>query len=167
MGLGSDPAVILQIDHLCEHPGFVDLAADWIHREFWADKDVHTPESLAGLFRLAITKTQIPLSLLALVDGVPAGTVNLIENDDDQRTHLRPWLAALYVEPRFRHRGVGSSLVRKLAELSVGLGIERLYLGTDNPGFYRRLGAEVHEQVSGDFAVMRIELSHAPAKASQ
>jgi hypothetical protein len=32
-----------------------------------------------------------------------------------------------------------------------------MYLGTDNPGFYRKLGATVHEQLSADFSIMLLE----------
>lgn len=145
-----------RIDNLFEHPQHINCIAQWIHAEFWADKNVHTPQSLAGLLRQAVNTSSIPLSLLALVDEEPVGTVNLIENDDDKRAHLRPWLAALLVVPSHRGQGIGSALVRELSERSAGLGIACLYLGTDNPGFYERLGATVHEQVTDSFAIMEI-----------
>lgn len=147
---------MLQIAHLFEHIEYVDQVANWIHAEFWADKNIHTPQSLASLLRNATTPDAIPLSRLALVDGIPVGTVNLIENDDDQRTHLRPWLAALLALPEYRRQGIGSALVRDLQEHADRLGIDELYLGTDNPGFYARLGATIHEQVAPDFAIMRL-----------
>jgi predicted N-acetyltransferase YhbS len=147
---------MIQIDHLFEHPQHVDQVAAWIHAEFWTDKNIHTPQSLAALLRNATTPDAIPLSRLAFVDGVPVGTINLIENDDDQRMHLRPWLAALLVLPEHRRQGIGSALVRDLQQHANRLGIGHLYLGTDNPGFYFRLGATIHEQVTTDFAVMRL-----------
>jgi predicted N-acetyltransferase YhbS len=147
---------MIQIVHLFEHPQYVDQVANWIHAEFWADKQVHSPESLAAHLRSAIVPDAIPLSRLALVDGVPVGTVNLIENDDEKRSHLRPWLAALFVVPERRRQGVGSALVRDLQQCAAVLSIEMLYLGTDNPGFYARLGAEVEEQVTQEFVIMRL-----------
>jgi predicted N-acetyltransferase YhbS len=152
---------MLQVTHLFEHPQYVDQVAAWIHAEFWADKNIHSPQSLASLLRNATTPDAIPLSRLALVDGIPVGTVNLIENDDDQRTHLRPWLAALLVLPTHRRQGIGSALVRDLQEYANRLGIGELYLGTDNPGFYARLGATIHEQVTPDFAILHLAI-HVP-----
>jgi len=146
-----------RIANLFEHPEHIDLVARWIHAEFWADKNIHTPESLARLLRSAVRPDVMPLSLLAVVDGEPVGTVNLVENDDDQRAHLRPWLAALFVLPNHRRRGIGSVLVRQLAERAAALGISTLYLGTDNPGFYERLGATIHEQVDVNFAIMELD----------
>jgi hypothetical protein len=38
------------------------------------------------------------------------------------------------------------------------LGFQRVYFGTDGPGFYLCLGAVVHEQVRDDFWFMRFDL---------
>jgi predicted N-acetyltransferase YhbS len=147
---------MLQIDHLFEHPQQITTVARWIHGEFWAETNVHTPDSLERLLRQAADPDRIPLSLIAFFNGTPVGTVNLVANDDDQRTHLYPWLAALFVVPHHRRQGVGTELVSELANRAAGLGIRTLYLGTDNPGFYRRVGAAIHEQVTDKFAIMRL-----------
>jgi predicted N-acetyltransferase YhbS len=145
------------IAHLFEYPEHRALVARWIYGEFWTTSNVHTPQSLERLLRQATIPDEIPMSILALDDGVPVGTVNLIENDDDNRAHLRPWLAALYVVPSHRGRGIGSLLVGELAKRASALGINTVYLGTDNPGFYEQLGAVVHEQVNERFAVMKLK----------
>ena len=145
-----------QVANLMEYPQHVALVAGWIYGEFWANTSVHTPGSLEQLLRQATNPDRIPLSLIALVDGEPAGTVNLVENDDELRPHLRPWLAALFVVAKQRCRGIGTDLVGALADKTAALGISTLYLGTDNPSFYMRLSAAVQEQVTDRFAVMRL-----------
>ena len=151
-----------EICDLFQFPQFVTTVAQWIYDEFWSDKDEYSVDDLAGLLRDAVADDAVPMSLLAFCDGRPAGTINLIENDDVQRTHLRPWLAALLVLPEYRGRGIGSALVRTLQCRAAGLGIDRLYLGTDSPDFYRRLGAVVHEQVTDEFCIMSLETMTAP-----
>ena len=111
------------------------------------------------MLRDADNPDRIPLSLLALVDGQPAGTVNLIHNDDKTRPHLHPWLAALVVVPERRGQGIGSALVRALLQEARRLGCDELYLGTDIPGFYERLGAVIHEQLREDHWVMCVSLA--------
>jgi predicted N-acetyltransferase YhbS len=81
----------------------------------------------------------------------------LIENDDENRPELTPWPAALYVRPEYRNRGIGSLLVRTLQQQAVLMGIGSMYLGTDNPGFYARLGATVHERRSAEFCIMLLQ----------
>lgn len=148
----------LRIEHLFRHPGRLGLVAGWIHAEFWTGKDGYSVETFEHLLHDARDPDRIPLSLLALADGAPAGTVNLIENDDPARVELRPWLAALFVAPAFRGHGIGAALVRALAGEARRLGCREMYLGTDIPDFYRPLGAVVHEQVTDAFCIMRIPL---------
>jgi predicted N-acetyltransferase YhbS len=145
-----------RIADLFASPEHISLVARWIYDEFWADKDVHTPESLETLLRLAVKPDAMPLSLLALEEDRPVGTVNLIDNDDENRPHLWPWLAALFVVPDRRHLGIGSLLVRSLQQRAAAMGIDALYLGTDNPVFYARLGAAIHEQAPGNLCIMRL-----------
>jgi RimJ/RimL family protein N-acetyltransferase len=152
----------LTIANLFEHPRYLPLVAGWIHQEFWDGRPGHSVETMANRLREATTASRIPLSLLALVDGQPVGTVNLVENDDDERPHLRPWLAALLVIPEFRRRGIGSRLVRELQHQAARLNVPTMFLGTDNPGFYSRLGATPHEQFSDRFQIMK--LSALPAQ---
>ena len=150
-----------EIVDLSERPAEIPRVARWIFNEFWGDQEIVTEEWLVAQLGRATNPDKIPLSLLALRDGEPIGTINLIENDDDKRTHLRPWLAALLVLPNARSCGVGSALVRSLQRRAVAMGIETMYLGTDNPGFYEKLGARIHEQVRPEFCVMSIRTSAA------
>lgn len=149
----------ITIDHLFNHTDTVSLVAGWIYDEFWQDKPGYSPATFNALLRDADNPERIPMSLLALVDGQPAGAVNLIHNDDESRPHLHPWLAALVVVPEYRGQGVGSALVRQLLQKARRLGVVELYLGTDIPGFYERLGAVIHEQPGEDHWVMRFSLA--------
>lgn len=145
------------INHLFEHPQHLRAVAGWIYREFWEDRNGYDQATLEKLLRDADDPDRIPLSLIALVDGVPAGTVNLIAHDNSKRPELTPWLAALVVVRKYRGRGIGSALVRRLLTEASRLGISALYLGTDTPDFYTRLGAVHHEKVDGLF-IMRCDV---------
>ena len=80
--------------------------------------------------------------------------MNLVDNDHESRPDLSPWLAALLVSPNHRGRGVGSRLVRSLVLEAVRLAIPRVYLGTDIPEYYARLGAELYEQSPDGYCIM-------------
>ncbi len=145
-----------QICHLYEAPGHLPLVAKWIHEAFWLDQEGYEPDFFEARLGEASDPDNIPLSLLALDEGAPVGTVNLIVNDDPQRPHLTPWLAALYVEPDFRRRGHGAALIVRLLSEASRLGCGTVYLTTHIPDFYKRFGAQVHEKVEDDFWVMRL-----------
>jgi len=104
---------------------------------------------------------RVLLSLIALDGGTPLGCVHLIDNDDHSLPELYPWLAAMVVVPERRGQGIGSMLVKALAEQAGGLGFEQIWLGTDGPGFYERLGARKHLQRGPAFWIMRLPLDRA------
>lgn len=148
------------VTHLFHHPHLIDPVAQIIFHEFWVNvEDGMTIDDLVAHLQTATKPQQIPLSLIALVNGQLAGTVNLIENDDAKRAHLRPWLAAIVVRADLRGQGVGTALVKALLADAKLMNIPTVYFGTDGPGFYQRLGAVKHEDVRDDFAIMKFELA--------
>lgn len=148
------------ITPLFKHQQLIDSVAKMIYDEFWVDVvDGMTVDNLVAHLKTATQPQQVPLSLIALVNGELAGTVNLIENDDENRAHLRPWLAAMVVRADFRGQGIGSALVKALLADARLMEIPTVYFGTDGPGFYERLGAVKHDHVRDDFSIMRFELT--------
>lgn len=160
-----ESALDVAIDPLCRHPGLVPSVAQLIYDEFWKDRDGMTVADLVAHLETARDPGRMPLSLVALHGGRLVGTVNLIDNDDRKRTHLHPWLAAMVVVDGFRGRGVGTRLVRALLAGARTLGYRNVYFGTDGPGFYTRLGAVLHEQVTEEFCIMRFAIDPAPGAA--
>lgn len=156
-GAARDRSTSHQIDHLFRHPEHLELVADWIHREFWT-RSGRGVEFVAALLRQAVDPDCIPLSRLALVEGRPAGIVNLIACDSTARPDLTPWLAALLVAPQFRGKGIGSALVGDLAKEAARIGCAELFLETDIPPFYERSGARIHQPLPEGGWIMRMEL---------
>lgn len=148
-----------EIVHLFNYPHHLEAVAQMIYDEFWRDRvDGMSLDDLVTHLRTATDPSRIPLSLVALEGDRLVGTINLIENDDRTRTHLRPWLAALVVAADARGRGIGTRLVRTLLAEVQRLNFPVVYFGTDGPGFYERIGALRHEQVTTEFFIMRFDL---------
>lgn len=148
----------LVIRHLYQDPKILPEVGDWIYQAFWTDQSGVTVQDLKDRLKEAVNGDAVPISLVAYLNNVPVGTVNLIESDDDARPHLKPWLAALYVKPEVRSQGVGAELVRALLNEAHRLKIDQLYLGTERPDFYARLGAVIHEMASPTFAIMSFDI---------
>jgi predicted N-acetyltransferase YhbS len=154
------PPMTLLIDDLAQHPQLINAVAQLIYDEFWVEVvDGMSVADLVAHLETADAPKRLPLALVALVDGQLAGCVNLIENDDKNRAHLRPWLAAMVVRADLRGQHIGSNLVNALLAEARAMDIATVYLGTDGPGFYERLGAVKHEQIRDDFAIMKFELA--------
>ncbi|AJD43658.1 GNAT family N-acetyltransferase [Rhizobium sp. SEMIA 4085] len=85
------------------------------------------------------TKSSLPLTLVAVEDGRPAGMISLNESDFKGRPDLSPWLKSLYVHPFHRNKGIASLLIKRLEHEALRLGCERLYLTTeDAKGLYMK-----------------------------
>lgn len=146
------------IVHLFEAPEQRAAAASLIHQEFWLQVPGASTQRMAARLALADRADKLPLALIALHDAQLVGAINLVDNDDEDHPEWHPWLAGMVVAPAWRGQGIGSALVTALLGHARRLGFERVYFGTDGPGFYTRLGALKHEQPRPDFWFMRFEL---------
>ena len=144
--------------HLFEQPQYRLPLAALIHNEFWQEVPGASVACMADRLAQAASAHVIPLCLVALQGGVPIGVVNLVHNDDDKHPEWQPWLAGMVVAAPYRGQGVGSLLVQSLLGAARRLNVERVYLGTDGPGFYQRLGAVVHAVPREGFYFMRFDL---------
>ena len=84
----------------------------------------------------------LPQWYLLRDDGETLGCVGIITNDFISRMDIYPWLCALYVEEKYRRRGIGAMLVEKCKEETKKAGFPALYLCTDHVGYYERFGFE-------------------------
>ena len=146
------------IAHLFEVPQHRAAVAALIHQEFWTEVAGASAEGMQARLAQAASGDRLPLALVALHEGCAIGAVNLVDNDDEDHPAWHPWLAGMVVAQAWRGRGVGTALVRALLGQARRLGFKHVYLGTDGPGFYARLGAVVHGQPRPDFWFMRFEL---------
>jgi predicted N-acetyltransferase YhbS len=151
----SEPPV--RIDELADHPDLVETLAGWHWASWGQPGDLrHWIETLRGRAH----RDRIPTTFVAMAGDVPIGSVSIVERDMSTHPDLGPWLAAVYVEPAFRGRAVGSELVRRAVRRAAELGAERVYLYTDDAQvFYERLGWSIvtEEEYEGHHvAVMAI-----------
>ena len=161
------------VEPLSHHPDAVPLAAGWHFKE-WGDTDPggSLEAWTAGLAAQA-GADHIPGTLLALVDGSPAGVVCLVGRDMPgfgPAAGLTPWIKGLYVIPQARRRGVGGLLVRRCESWAASLGHRALYLYTERgsgaQALYERHGWQtihVGHYEGTDVTVMRTLLRPPPA----
>ncbi|MEJ2571247.1 MAG: GNAT family N-acetyltransferase [Anaerolineales bacterium] len=130
----------MRIDYLADHTDvMLELAS--IHCTFFGRfKPDMTPESRAQALGKRSGKTSIPLTLVALDQKIPIGSVSLVEHDLDSRPDLSPWVASVVVRSDYQRQGAGTALMRRIETEAVKLGIKKLYLFTpDMEVFYRTL----------------------------
>jgi GNAT superfamily N-acetyltransferase len=140
------------ISDLRQCPEFFDLVADRIWHAWWKARGYpldHIRERLTE----NMNQRPIPLALVAHDGGRFLGTASAIASDLEERPQFSPWVAAVWVEPTARRRGIGAMLVDRAAETCFALGVERAYLcaRAERAGFYERLGWRQIENDVGQF----------------
>lgn len=131
----------MYIDHLCDHPEYINKVATWIYDEFFVKTGGSlTFEEVVGYLSEA-NKNNYPFVFVAVLDNKCIGTVSIFENDLKTQNELTPWLASLYVDPKYRGQGVGEKLVEKVKKEVKELGFNTVYLRTEHTAdYYKKLG---------------------------
>jgi GNAT superfamily N-acetyltransferase len=126
----------------------ISVCARWRTGEF-ADVLGTSFEEEEQVLRELATDQSRQVALIALCDGMPAGTCLLVTSEIDPLHHVSPWLAGLYVAPEFRGIGVGRVLVTAIEEQARLRSIPRIYLYTDDSEvpYYRKLGWNVVDRI--------------------
>lgn len=102
----------------------------------------------AQMLDRAVTDS-IPLTMIALDGNTLVGSVTIKAQDFASRPELSPWIAAVFVLPKYRNRGIGSKLVLHAeAVAKEKFNIDKIYLYTGSASeLYKKLGYETIEEV--------------------
>lgn len=132
---------MIAVESLSNHPEWIGTLAGWHFAEWQHLYPEWTLDSVAAELALHRDPNRVPTTLVAVEDGVPVGSVSLIEKDLSGWDHLTPWLASLYVLEDRRGRGLGRLLVARVVDEARRFGIPSLYLFMPkHRAFYASLG---------------------------
>lgn len=145
------------ISDLRQRPEFLDIVALRIWQAWWRDSG-HPLDYISGRLRDEnLNADPIPFALVAHDGAEFLGTSSVIKADLAERPQFSPWVAAVWVEPQARRRGIGAALVDHAAQACFALGVSRAYLCArfERSGFYEGLGWKPIERNVGprDFSV--------------
>lgn len=149
------------ISDLRQQPAFFDVVADRIWRAWWKDQGVPV-DYIVGRLKENMDPSPIPFALVAHRGDTFLGTASVIQSDLEERPQYTPWVAAVWVDPKYRMQEIGSGLVARAAEAAFALNIRRVYLCArkEKRRFYSRLGwTEIEENVGE--ARMTVFVNHA------
>jgi N-acetylglutamate synthase-like GNAT family acetyltransferase len=134
-------AMTFTISDLRQRPEFFDSVADRIWQAWWR-ADGHPLDYISGRLRENLNAASIPFALVAHDGEAFLGTASVIASDLAERPQLTPWVAAVWVEPQARGRGIGAALVGRAAQDCFALGVGRVYLCArpQRSSFYEGLG---------------------------
>lgn len=119
-----------------EHPEWLERAVAYFSSKWRVPPEVYR----ASMMDAIDTTNPIPRWYLLVKNDEILGSFGLIENDFMVRRDLVPWLCAVYIEPAWRGRQLGSCLLDYGRTEAGKAGYDTVYLCTDHVGYYERYG---------------------------
>jgi GNAT superfamily N-acetyltransferase len=149
------------IDYLANHKELIPEITELLYGQ-WADLFRAAGVSKENVGELLVERAvtdQLPIAMVALCDGMLAGTGSIKLSEPGTKPGLSPWLAGMYVKDAYRGSGIGAAIVRALEDKASDLGVEAMYLSVGAAeAFYLGLGWTVIDRVTSygvkDVAVM-------------
>ena len=120
---------------------------DWNYN-WWGKRNNNSMEQVRCYFEHSLCKNRVPQTFVALEDNEPIGMYQFTMSDDlDTRPDIYPWLVNVYVDERYRGRGVCRELMNTVRENARKLELDELYLYTKHIGLYEKYGWKFVEEV--------------------
>jgi len=139
------------LKQLSECPEHLETVGCWIYEQWWSKRGASHEDVFNWLWTHAKLDT-VPYTVIALADGEPVGSCCVIENDCIHRPQYAPWVAAVYVRPDFRRRGIASMILNEAASIAARARIEGLYIDclAVTASVYEKNGWAIYEREVGD-----------------
>lgn len=103
----------MQIEFLADHPHYLPVLAQCHEEEFGLYNPESSLEKRITNLRQTLRKDTIPTTFIAFSGKKLLGSASLLHQEISTRTEFSPWLAAVYVSPKYRRQGIGSALVKR------------------------------------------------------
>jgi predicted N-acetyltransferase YhbS len=141
---------MFQVSDYRDHQSFGAVIADRVWNAWWKDAGLAVSDVTDHLAEM-VDDHPLPLALVAHDDTGYLGSAFVIDCDLEERQQYRPWIAAVWVEPAQRSRGIGRSLVVEAAKATASLGYRTNYICCHDEleGFYASVGWTVLERSVG------------------
>lgn len=122
-----------EIRLLKECPDYAPVLAYWSYNEWYRRRPIDY-DTVIKAYRQRAVDDRMPITWVAIEDGMPVGMVTLKEDDLWSRKDINPWLASLYVAPEFRNRGIAELLTLAVTGKSRMMGLTRVHLFLGHAG---------------------------------
>jgi predicted N-acetyltransferase YhbS len=129
---------------------FLAVVADRIWRTWWRPSGA-TLEDVKAAFGTHLGPAPFPFTLVAHEGEEFLGTVSGIANDLAERPNYSPWIAALWVEPGHRNKGIAKTIQEQATASLSAMQNPAVYVcgKLDLRPFYERLGWRLLEEGVG------------------
>lgn len=139
----------MELEFLADNPEAIPVLARWYFDEWGHIGKGRTLGEFTEGLHAYLNTDEIPLIVLAVEGTEVLGAAQLKYREMAIYPEKEHWLGGVYVARQHRGKRVAEKIVNKTISVADKLGVEKLYLQTENPsgGLYSRLGWQPLERV--------------------
>jgi len=143
--------MMIAAKQLSDCPQLVETVGNWIYHEWWSKRQ-DTPDVVLSWLRTHTKRDTVPYTVVGFADQIPVGSCSVIENDCVHRPQYTPWVAAVYVRPEYRRKGVASLILQEAASIAGRARVRGLYIDclAITAPVYEKNGWLIYEREVGD-----------------
>jgi len=150
------------IRYLSNDASEISTVAGWLYQEWGRLVEGRTLETACTKVKQSLNPDGIPMTLVCYLNGELIGTAGIDHSDMSSHPELTPWMVSVYVDPRYRRKGIATALCRRIIDEFIRLGIKTAYLFTpDQEKLYARLDWHtiLREEYRGEqVAIMKLDI---------
>ena len=127
-------------------PKLVEWSYNW-----WGLENNHSFEEVRSILEHSLcVDNRLPQTYIAILNDDVVGMYQIAMSDDLHcRPDLYPWLINVYVDEKYRGKGVCKEMMNTVLANAKTIGLKELYLYTEHVGLYEKYGWEfVQEEES-------------------
>lgn len=128
---------IIEIDY-----NTLNIITEWMYN-WWGKKDGLTFEEVKCFMEHSLQEDRLPQTYGIFVENEIAGIYQFAYEDLSIRPDIYPWLANVYIEEKYRGRGLGRKMIETVKKNAKDkLSFSEIYLYTKYKGLYEKFGWE-------------------------
>jgi N-acetylglutamate synthase-like GNAT family acetyltransferase len=143
-----DKQMKVEFEYLVDHPDQIYQVVKWWRTAWdkWMDED---DEVVAQQIRSSLGKENLPIDILAFIDGKVVGAAALkLQELVKVYPQYQYWLGSVFVDESYRGNQIATALTMRIIDMAKEHKLPHLYLQTANlsGGLYAKLGWKKVEQ---------------------
>lgn len=135
----------LLIQYLFDAPEYIDTLANWHLGQWGYMRPELELDYFQDFYRANSQREQIPISIVASLDGTPVAMYSLQTDVFDLMPDSIPMFNGFYIAPDYRKQGIAGQMLAHLDGLALNLGLPRIGLFVieqELQGLYQKYGWE-------------------------
>lgn len=123
---------------------YITTICEWL-LNFWGENEGFSPEKMYDYVTNSLCENRIPQTFAVLYNNTLAGMYQISMSDIDVRPDIYPWLINVFVNEKFRGKGIMREIMKSVRENMKILNIDTLYLYTKHTSLYEKFDCEFIE----------------------